>query len=162
MAEETTPNTEAEAKPNTEVQEPKAKPAAAAAKAKPPKAPALEDKPFKEFIEQDFNSALKDAIVSQGLKEVELTLVKQPLPIKGAGPEECWQIVGNLRDQKRQFNLYFLDEDINGKKAFSYSNNGTPPSTIESFMIDERKVTLDLLLGFTLKRLNGQKWLARN
>jgi hypothetical protein len=29
-------------------------------------------------------------------------------------------------------------------------------------MGDERKATLDLMVLFTLKRLNGQKWLARN
>jgi hypothetical protein len=29
-------------------------------------------------------------------------------------------------------------------------------------MIDERKVSLDLLLLYTVQRLNGQKWLVRN
>ncbi|MDJ0637113.1 MAG: DUF2996 domain-containing protein [Xenococcaceae cyanobacterium MO_188.B29] len=29
-------------------------------------------------------------------------------------------------------------------------------------MIDERRVTLDLLVLYTLQRLNGQKWLTRN
>jgi hypothetical protein len=29
-------------------------------------------------------------------------------------------------------------------------------------MIDERRVTLDLMVFYTVQRLNGQKWLARN
>lgn len=154
MADETTPKTEAE--------EAKSKPAAAAAKAKPPKAPAVEDKPFQEFMEQDFNKALTEALVSEGLKDVELTLAKQPIPIPGVSSEDVWQVVGNLENRQRQFNLYFLEESINGKKAFSYSTYGAKPSTLESFMIDERKVTLDLLVGYILTRLNGQKWLSRN
>ncbi len=63
---------------------------------------------------------------------------------------------------KRRFNVYFLDDDISGQKAFSYTASDSPPSTIESFMIDERKVNLELLVMYTVQRLNGQKWLARN
>jgi Protein of unknown function (DUF2996) len=138
------------------------KPAAAKA-AKKPKEPAIEDKPFTEFIEKDFTPALQEALTKQGLEDVELKFVKQALPMAGVNSgEQCWQLTGNLLNGKRQFNLYFLNEDINGKKAFSYATNGTKPSTIESFMIDERKVTMDLLLLYTLQRLNGQKWLTRN
>ncbi|MGK7875993.1 MAG: DUF2996 domain-containing protein [Xenococcaceae cyanobacterium] len=144
----------------------KAKPAAAKAKpakAKKPKPPALEDKPFTEFMEQHFTPALKGAFADQGFKDMELTFIKEKLPIVGASQDEqCWQVRGNWQNGQRQFNLYFLDEGINGKKAFSYATNGAQPSTIESFMIDERKVTLDLMVMYTLQRLNGQKWLTRN
>ena len=135
MAEETQPK-------------PPEKPPAAAKKppaAKKAKKPKLEDKPFKEFIEQDFTPAL------------------QGLPINGADPQEqCWQIIGNWQNGQRQFNLYFLEEDISGSKAFSAATNGKNPSTIESFMIDERRVTLDLMVLYTVQRLNGQKWLFGN
>jgi hypothetical protein len=152
---------EEETKPTPEAQAPAAekKPAAA----KKPKAPALEDKPFAEFIQQDFTPALKEALVKQGLQDVELKFVKEKLPVAGAKTdEECWQVIGNFHNGKRQFNLYFLEENINGKKAFSCSPNGGNPSIIESFAIDERKVNLDLLLLYSLQRLNGQKWLSRN
>jgi hypothetical protein len=169
MAEETTPNQETQAPQENglaEAKPAKAKSAAAgtvAAKPKKEKAPALEDKPFNEFIEQHFNPALKEALTGQGIKDIKLTFAKQPLGVAGASADEqCWQLNGNWQNGQRQFNLYFLDENINGKKAFSYATNGTKPSTIESFMIDERKVTLDLLLLYTLQRLNGQKWLTRN
>lgn len=153
MAEETTPTP----KPS-ESKAAKAKPAGAR-----PKKPALEDKPFTEFMEQDFTPALKQALTQQGLEDIELNFIQASLPFSGASSQEkCWQVIGKWQQGQRQFNLYFLEADINGKKAFSAATNGAAPSTLESFMIDERKITLDLLLLYTLQRLNGQKWLARN
>ncbi|MGI0482649.1 DUF2996 domain-containing protein [Geminocystis sp. CENA526] len=131
------------------------------APAKKVKPPALEDKPFTEFMEQHFTPTLKTALEKQGLEDIQVDFVKAKIPIKGfESNPECWQVVGNLKN--RQFSLYFLEENINGQKAFSCSTDGQKPSTIESFMIDERKASLDLMVLFTLKRLNGQKWLARN
>lgn len=138
---------------------PESKPPAA----KKVKEPALEDKPFAEFIAQNFTPSLKDALAKDGIAEIDLTFQKQPLPILGADPsEQYWQIIGTWQKGQRQFNLYFWDETINGKKGFSYATGGSKPSTIESFMIDERKASLDLLISFLLKRLNGQKWLTLN
>ncbi len=158
-----------ETKPNPESQQPeqaaKAKPTSAAKAAKPKKEkpPAIEDKPFSEFIEQHFMPALKEAFMSQGIEDMELSFINAEIPIpKLVSNEPCWQVIGNWQHGQRQFNLYFLDEDISGKKAFSYSTDGGNPSTIESFMIDERRVNLDLLVLYTLQRLNGQKWLVRN
>ena len=147
MSEETTPTPK-----------PLEKPAAAPKK---PKEPAIEDKPFTEFMEQHFTPALKEALTKQGLEDVELKFAKEKLPVVGVS-EQCWQVIGKWQNGQRQFNLYFPDEDINGKKAFSCSTNGGRPSIIESFMIDERKAPIDLLLMYTLQRLNGQKWLTRN
>ncbi|MBL1210652.1 DUF2996 domain-containing protein [Geminocystis sp. GBBB08] len=142
----------------------KVKPEAGEVKAKPPKKekpPALEDKPFTEFMEQHFTPTLKTALEKQGLQDVQLDFKKAKIPVTGfESNPECWQVNGNLKN--RQFSLYFFDEDINGQKAFSCATDGKKPSTIESFMIDERKASLDLMVLFALKRLNGQKWLARN
>ncbi|ACK68268.1 conserved hypothetical protein [Rippkaea orientalis PCC 8801] len=127
------------------------------------KPPALEDKPFTEFIEQDFTPALKEGLTKQGISDVQLSFTKDKMSIPGAdSTEQFWQVVGTFNQGKRQFNLYFLDESIGGQKAFSWAVNGRPPSTLESFMIDEKKVTLDLMVLYTLQRLNGQKWLTRN
>ena len=127
------------------------------------KKPSPEDKPFPEFIEQEFIPALKEAFTQQGIEDMELNFVKEKLSITGASSNEpCWQVIGNWQNGQRQFNLYFLDEDIKGQKAFSHATSGSQPSTIESFMIDERRVNLDLLVLYTLQRLNGQKWLVRN
>ena len=127
------------------------------------KKPSPEDKPFPEFIEQEFIPALKEAFTQQGIEDMKLNFVKEKLSITGASADEpCWQVIGKWQHGQRQFNLYFLDEDIKGQKAFSHATSGSQPSTIESFMIDERRVNLDLLVLYTLQRLNGQKWLVRN
>ncbi|AUT02789.1 hypothetical protein CLI64_21625 [Nostoc sp. CENA543] len=139
------------------------KPAAAKpAAAKKEKAPAVEDKPFVEFMEQEYLPALQKAIAAEGVKDLQLAFKKQKLPVAGLqSAEECWQIVGSWQNGQRQFNVYFPDEDIQGKKGFS-CNEGKKPSTLESFLIDERKVTLDMLVSRLVYRLNGQKWLGRN
>ncbi|MEH1885201.1 DUF2996 domain-containing protein [Nostoc sp.] len=147
------------------------KPAAAATEEKPPaakaakkeKAPAVEDKPFVEFIEQDYLPALQKAIAQQGVQDLQVSFAKQKLPITGfESAEECWQIIGTWKETgARQFNLYFPEEDIQGKKGFS-CNEGKKPSTLESFLIDERKITLDLLVFGLVQRLDGQKWLGIN
>ncbi|WP_375512521.1 DUF2996 domain-containing protein [uncultured Nostoc sp.] len=139
------------------------KPAAAAKAAKKEKAPAVEDKPFVEFIEQDYLPALQKAIAQQGVQDLQVSFAKQKVPITGfESAEECWQIIGSWSEiGKRQFNLYFPEEDIQGKKGFS-CNEGKKPSTLESFLIDERRVTLDLLVYGLVQRLGGQKWLGIN
>lgn len=151
MTEETTAN--ADQKPA-----PKGKPPA-----KKEKPPAPEEKPFTEFMEQDFTPTLKKALSDEGISDIEINFTQASLPLKDADQtQKCWQVIGTWQDGKRQFNLYFWDEDIKGAKAFSYAINGRQPSTLESFMIDERKVTLDLMVLYTLQRLNGQKWLMGN
>lgn len=144
---------------------PAAKKAAAAgdkpAAAKKEKAPAVEDKPFVEFMQQDYVPALQNAIATQGVRDLQLSFAKQQVPIRGMQLGECWQVVGSWQNGYRQFNLYFPEENIQGKKAFS-CNEGKKPSTLESFLIDERKVTLDMLVSRLVYRLNGQKWLGRN
>jgi Protein of unknown function (DUF2996) len=156
MAEETNNQ---QVKPTAE-EKAEAKPAA---KAKKEKAPKLEDKPFNEFISEHYLPTLKEAMAQLGIEDADLTFVQQGVPIQGANSNEpCWQVVGKWQNGDRHFNIYFPDEDISGQKAFSSSTYGNAPSTIESFMIDEKRVNLDLLVMYTIQRLNAQKWLTRN
>lgn len=153
MAEETNPTTQSS--------EAKAVPAKAAAKKE--KAPALEDKPFAEFISQDYLPALKNALAKQGVEDVDLSLQQQKIPVAGFQSDEaCWQVIGRWSGGKRQFNVYFPKADINGPRGFSCADSGSKPSTVEPFLIDERKITLDLLVFGVVQRLNAQKWLALN
>lgn len=160
MAEETTPK-DTQATAGGEAGGDKSAP-----KAKKEKAPALEDKPFADFIQQDFMPALKQGLAGQGIEDVELTLAKQAIPVLGmANAPECSQVIGYWKSswkQPRTFSIYFLQDDIQGQKAFSYSESESRPSTLESFLIDERKVNLGLLVFGVLQRLNAQKWLVRN
>ena len=129
--------------------------------AKKEKPPAVEDKPFAEFMQQYYLPALQKAFATQGVTEANLEFTKQKVAIAGYDSSDCWQVKGSLYNGLRQFNVYFPQEDIQGQRAFS-CNEGSKPSTLESFLIDERKVTLDLLVFGVIQRLNGQKWLTRN
>ena len=137
---------------------PNATPAKAAAKPKPA---AVEDKPFADFIHQDYLPALKTALEEHGIDDLELTFEKQRVPLLGSG-NECWQTIGSWDGGTRRFNIYFPKADIKGPRAFSCVSNGTQTSTIEPFLMDERRITLDLLVYGALKRLRAQKWIDRN
>jgi Protein of unknown function (DUF2996) len=137
---------------------------AAAPAAKKEKPPAIEAKPFSEFMQTHYLPTLKDGLTAQGIS-ADLKLLKQKIPVIGyAQAPDCWQIEAKwtVPGQTRQFNLYFYDENIQGSRGFSITDSGRTASTLESFRIDEKKVTLDLLVSGTLQRLNSQKWLTRN
>ena len=65
---------------------------------------------------------------------------------------------GNFKSGQRQFNVIFSDADLNASKGFTCTTSGAPVSTIESFMIDERKVSADLLVFYIVQRLYAQQW----
>ncbi len=136
---------------------------AAKKKEKPPK---LEDKPFNEFMEQHYLPSLKEAMAKEGIDELSLEFAKRKLEVMGqSDSDEYWQVQGQWDEAgegQRQFNIAFIDEDITGQKVFTLTSNGAKPSTIEQFMGDERRITLGLMVLYTLQRLNGQKWLTRN
>jgi hypothetical protein len=154
----------------------KAKPAATATpatgtaapveKSVPPKKekpPAVEAKPFTEFIQQDYLPALTQALVEKGVTDIQITLEQSKIAVKGFETSpDCSQVIGRWNGGKRQFNIYFFEDNIQGKRAISCADGATKSSTIESFLIDERKITLDLLVSGLVLRLNSQKWLQRN
>ncbi len=132
--------------------------------AKKEKPPAIEAKPFAEFIQTHYLPSLKDGLVKANIN-ADLKFLKQKLPVVGyTNAPECWQIEAKwtVPGQTRQFNLYFYEENIQAARGFSITDSGRTASTLESFRIDEKKVTLDLLVSGTLQRLNSQKWLTRN
>lgn len=142
-----------------ETTDPKPTAAPAPKKEKPP---ALEDKPFAEFIENHFIPELQTALQNNSIKDMSLKFMETNVPIKGLESQVCWQIQGSWLNNKRQFILYFIDGKITGQKAWSFATDGSPHSTMESFMIDEKKVTLPLMVSYVLQRLNAQKWLVLN
>lgn len=154
MADEKTPPNQANSS--------ESKPAKAAAKPKAEKPPAPEDKPFEQFIQQDFLPSLETALQDNGIADINLSFACQPLAVPGAGTDQYWQVKGLWQGGGRQFNIAFTDADIKSQKVFYLADQGAKPSTIEQFMGDERKITLDLMVLYTLQRLNGQKWLTRN
>jgi hypothetical protein len=140
-----------------------AKPASGGAKPKKEKPPALEDKPFQEFMQQDFLPALEKALKEQGMGDIQLSFAQKPLGVFGVQDSSpYWHVNGQWQQGGRQFNIVFTKDDIKSPKIFYFADQGSQPSTLEQFMGDERKITLGLMVLYTLQRLNGQKWLSRN
>lgn len=134
-------------------------PPIAAPKPKPKtKPPAPEDKPFDEFVGQLLIPALVKEVQVYGGPAPELKLESGPMPVVGG---DCWMVKGNLPGERR-FWLCFTDADIKSTKTVAIAEGGGDPSLLESFLIDERKITLALLVSRLVQRLNGQKWLGPN
>jgi hypothetical protein len=132
----------------TQAPAPAEKPAAKAPKAKV-KEPTVEDLPFEEFVTKHYVPTLAQALAKKGLSDLQLKF-------------ENSQVRGTWANGQRQFAVYFSKQDIHAQKAFSCADAGKQPSTLEPFLIDERKATLDLLVFGVSQRLNAQKWLYPN
>jgi prepilin-type N-terminal cleavage/methylation domain-containing protein len=102
--------------------------------------------------------ALAKEIQSYGGPAPELRLEQGQMPVVG---EPCWQVVGQLPGEHR-FWVCFTTDNIQSPKTIAVAEAGANPSLLESFLIDEKKTTLALLVSRTVQRLNGQKWLGPN
>ena len=60
------------------------------------------------------------------------------------------------------FGYPFENDDISSLKSISLSKPNQKPSIIESFLIDEKRITLKLIISRVLQRLNGQKLIGVN
>ena len=131
---------------------------ASPAPAKPAKPPAPEDKPFAEFVPGLLIPAIASEIKAYGGPEVQLCLEQGPMPVVGSN---CWMVKGELPGGRR-FWLCFTGEAISSAKTIALAEAGAEPSLLESFLIDEKKMTQALLVSRLVQRLNGQKWLGAN
>ncbi|MFM7267522.1 MAG: DUF2996 domain-containing protein, partial [Cyanobium sp.] len=107
---------------------------AAAAKAKPP---APEDQPFATFVPELLLPALAAECRSYGGPSPEMSFEQGAMPVVGA---PCWMVMGSLPGERR-FWLCFTDADIQSAKTVALAEAGAEPSLLESFLIDERKMT---------------------
>ena len=137
---------------------PTAKPAAAeAAAAKPAaKPPAPEDQPFASFVPNLLIPALKQEISAYGGPSCEISLEQGPMPVVGS---PCWMVVGQLPGGRR-FWLCFTQDAINASKTFALAESGAEPSLLESFLIDEKKTTLALLVSRLPQPLCNPRWFS--
>ncbi len=115
---------------------------AAATKGKKEKAP---DKPFPQFIEEDVIPAVLAAFQARNVNDITLKLDDKTL-------------VGSFDQGYREFKIFFAEADLQGKKYFTCTLNGLSSSTVESFMTDERKVSIDLFAFYVVQRLYAQQW----
>ncbi len=137
---------------------PASDPAPQSAPAAKPKPPAPEEQPFSAFVPNLLIPALAKEISSYGGPVCELGFEQGPMPVVGT---PCWMVSGNVGAQRR-FWLCFTRDDINSPKTFALTEGGGQPSLLESFLIDEKKMSLALLVSRLVQRLNGQKWLGPN
>ena len=137
---------------------PGAKPAGAAAEAKV-KPPAPEDKPFSEFVPQLLLPALAKECQAYGGPAPNLVFEEGPMPVVGGN---CWMVKGDLPAERR-FWLCFATPELGAIKTIALAEGGSRvPSLLESFLIDEKKMTQALIVSRLVQRLNGQKWLGPN
>ena len=125
---------------------------------KPIKELPVEKKPFQEFINIHLIPALIEEINQRGLEVNNINLTKTNRPIAG---DKCWVINCEIKDTCN-FWLSFEKDDISSLKSISLSKPNQQPSIIESFLIDEKRITLKLIISRVLQRLNGQKLIGVN
>ena len=118
----------------------------------------IEKKPFQEFINMHLIPALIDELNQRGLEIKNINLENNSRPIAG---DKCWVISCEIKDTC-SFWLSFEKEDISSLKSISLSKPNHKPSIIESFLIDEKRITLKLIISRVIQRLNGQKLLGVN
>jgi len=118
----------------------------------------IEKKPFQEIINIKLIPALKEEINQRGLEINNINLTNTNRPIAG---DKCWVINCEIKDACN-FWLSFEKEDISSLKSISLSKPNQKPSIIESFLIDEKRITLKLIISRVLQRLNGQKLIGVN
>ena len=125
---------------------------------KPQKELPIEKKPFQEFINVHLIPELKKEIYQRGLEIITINFENTNRPIAG---DKCWVINCEIKDTCI-FWLSFEKEDISSLKSISLSKPNQNPSIIESFLIDEKRMTLKLIISRVMQRLNGQKLIGVN
>ena len=118
----------------------------------------IEKKPFQEFINIHLIPSLIEEINQRGLEINNINLTNTNRPIAG---DKCWVINCEIKDTCN-FWLSFEKDDISSLKSISLSKPNQNPSIIESFLIDEKRITLKLIISRVLQRLNGQKLIGVN
>ena len=125
---------------------------------KPKKELPIEKKPFQEFINIHLIPSLIEEINQRGLEVNNINLENTNRPIAG---DKCWVVNCEIKDTC-SFWLSFEKEDISSSKSISLSKPSQKPSIIESFLIDEKRITLKLIISRVMQRLNGQKLIGVN
>ncbi|MCO5597704.1 hypothetical protein L7F22_051785 [Adiantum nelumboides] len=126
--------------------------AAAPKAADPPKAaPAAKpakkvEKPYPQVITEDVIPRVKSHLQKEeGVSDINLVF-------------EDNQLEGSFLKSGIVYTFwaFFTDGKLEGARGFSVSSHGSTPSTVEPFLIDEKRITADLLVFWILKRLAAQ------
>ena len=118
----------------------------------------IEKKPFNEFINDHLLPSIIHEFKERGFEVSNINLQNTSRPISG---DKCWVIYCQIKDICN-FWLSFEKEDICSLKSISLCKSNQKPSVIESFLIDEKRITLQLIISRIFQRLNGQKLIGIN
>ena len=118
----------------------------------------IEKKPFNEFVNSHLLPSLINEFKGRGFEVNNINLQNTSRPIAG---DKCWVIYCEIKDICN-FWLSFEKDDISSLKSISLSKFNQKPSVIESFLIDEKRITQQLIISRILQRLNGQKLIGDN
>ncbi|KAF8014750.1 hypothetical protein BT93_H0525 [Corymbia citriodora subsp. variegata] len=130
----------------SETKEAKAAPEAAAAPVKPKAPGKAPPKPLPQLMEEEVIPPLLEILQSQDeLSEIELSY--QDNRLEGSFLKE-----GN----RYSFWAFFPTGDLTGPKGFSLSSYGSEASTVEPFLVDEKRVTGKQVVFWVEKRLAAQ------
>ncbi|MEM6446997.1 MAG: DUF2996 domain-containing protein [Cyanobacteria bacterium P01_D01_bin.123] len=147
---ETKPAAKTETQPAAKATKSSAKAAKSAAKTEgkaPSKKKAKEpEKTFAQVIEEDVIPSTINMFEERGVNDLRMTLNGTTLS-------------GKFDSGKREFDIYFSDESLTSTKSITYTTDGIPASTVESFMIDERKAPAALVVLYIIQRMYAQQWL---
>ena len=127
-------------------------------KIKPKKEIPIEKKPFNEFVIDHLLPCIIKEFKERGFEVNDINLKNTSRPIAG---DKCWVIYCEIKDTCN-FWLSFEKDDITSLKSISLCKYNQTPSVIESFLIDEKRITLKLIISRILQRLNGQKLIGIN
>ncbi|XP_054781489.1 uncharacterized protein LOC129288778 [Prosopis cineraria] len=120
-----------------------AAPKAAPAKKPPAKAPV---KPLPQMMEEDVIPSLKAILeAQQDISDIELVFQDNKLEgsfLKQGNPHSFW--------------AFFPDGALTGPKGFSLSSYNSQASTVEPFLVDEKKITAKHVIFWVEKRLAAQ------
>ncbi|KAG6433507.1 hypothetical protein SASPL_105121 [Salvia splendens] len=115
-------------------------------KPKPKRAEKAPAKPLPEMMEEDVIPSLKATLAAQqDISELELSFSENKLEgsfVKKEIPYSFW--------------AFFPDGTLNGPKGFSISSYGRGVSTVEPFLVDEKKPTSKHVVFWVEKRLAAQ------
>ena len=125
---------------------------------KPKKELPVEKKPFDEFVNSYLIPTLVNEFKTRGFEIEDINLKNTIRPIAG---DKCWVIYCQIKNTC-DFWLSFEKDDISSTKSISLSKPYQKPSIIESFLIDEKRITLNLIISRIFQRLNGQKLIGVN
>lgn len=118
----------------------------APAKPKPKPAAKAAVKPLPEMMEEEVIPSLKTILEGrEDLNDIELSFKDNKLEgsfLKKGIPYSFW--------------AFFPSGDLTGPKGFSLSSYGSEPSTVEPFLIDEKKITAQHVIFWVEKRLAAQ------